>query len=94
VTNTGRMLSSEPSLGDLNCRQKRKITAREGGHGRFGPGCGPGGSRAIEGKGGMAWGESMKDANTGQGLERIERRELGTTKREQGLSNEGRRSKK
>ena len=52
VTSIRRMLSVEHLLFDLNYRQREKIATRQGGHGRFGPGRGPWGSRAIGGKGG------------------------------------------
>jgi hypothetical protein len=52
VTFIRRMLSIEPSLIDLNYRQRGKITTLRGGHGRFGPGRGSWGSRAIGEKGG------------------------------------------
>jgi hypothetical protein len=51
VTSIRGMLSIEHSLFDLNYRQRGEITTLRGGHGRFGPGRGPWGSRAIGGKG-------------------------------------------
>jgi hypothetical protein len=52
VTNLKRTLRVEPSLCDLDWRQRVHITAREGGQGRFGRGRSPWGSCAIDGKGG------------------------------------------